>query len=67
MRDDLEARGYALAESTRAMGMVLPTSRRTARTGARRRRLAEYLDSSACPKGCSSGVDQGEFRILVAG
>ena len=68
MRDALEARGYALVESTRAMGMVLSDLRgRTPELEIERTDWQRYLDVIGVPDGLLSGVDQREFRILVHG
>jgi ribosomal protein S18 acetylase RimI-like enzyme len=67
MRDELEARGYVLSESTRAMGMALAD----VRVARPELELAEP-DWEDCvrvigvPKGLLSGVDQRAFRVLVA-
>lgn len=67
MRGDLEARGYTLDDSTRAMGMEL--------NGIRLPRpqlelapadWAEYLRIIGVPAGLLSGVDRAAFRVLIA-
>ena len=67
MRAELEARGYTIVESTRAMGMVLADVRFA------RPELelaapdwAEYLRVIGVPQGLLSGADKSAFRVLVA-
>ena len=68
MRDALEARGYALVESTRAMGMILSELRGpTPELEVERHDWQRYLAVIGVPEGLLSGVDQREFRILVHG
>jgi ribosomal protein S18 acetylase RimI-like enzyme len=67
MRDDLEARGYTLDESTRAMGMALSDIR----LPRPEIELAppdwfEYLRILGVPPGLLSDVDQSAFHVLVA-
>jgi ribosomal protein S18 acetylase RimI-like enzyme len=67
MRDDLEARGYTLDESTRAMGMALSDIRLP------RPEIElsppdwfEYLRILGVPPGLLSDVDHSAFHVLVA-
>jgi ribosomal protein S18 acetylase RimI-like enzyme len=67
MRDELEARGYALVESTRAMGMALAD----VRVARPELELAapdwgEYLRTIGVAQQLLNGVDQSVFRVLVA-
>jgi ribosomal protein S18 acetylase RimI-like enzyme len=67
MRADLQARGYALAESTRAMGMALRDLRmpRPAVTLATPE-WAEYLRIIAVPPGFARRADRDLFHVLIA-
>jgi len=67
MREDLEARGYALAESTRAMGMALDDLRmhRPAVTLAAPD-WAEYLRIIGVPPGFARQADRDAFHLLIA-
>jgi ribosomal protein S18 acetylase RimI-like enzyme len=67
MRDDLEARGYTLETTTRAMGVELSDIRLP------RPELdlatpdwSEHLRIAGVPPGFLSGVDQSAFHVLVA-
>ncbi len=67
MREDLEARGYAVQESTRAMGMALSD----VRLPRPRIELAppdwsEYLRVIGLPSGFACQVDQSAFHVLIA-
>jgi ribosomal protein S18 acetylase RimI-like enzyme len=67
MREDLQARGYSLAESTRAMGMALTDIR----LPLPRIELAppdwpEYLRIIGVPPGFARHVDQTAFNVLIA-
>jgi ribosomal protein S18 acetylase RimI-like enzyme len=67
MRDALQARGYTLAESTRAMGMVLadvPVMRPELELSSAD--WVEYLRIGGLPDGLLRGVDERAFRVLVA-
>jgi ribosomal protein S18 acetylase RimI-like enzyme len=67
MRDALQARGYTLAESTRAMGMVLadvPVMRPEFELSSAD--WVEYLRIGGLPDGLLRGVDERAFRVLVA-
>jgi GNAT superfamily N-acetyltransferase len=68
MRDALEARGYALVESTRAMGLDVSEVRidRPA-LELERSDWQRYLDVLGVPDGLLAGVDPGEFGVLVQG
>ena len=61
MRVDLKARGYAIAETTRAMGMALRTSARRARYSTSRRPTGRHTSSTwpapACrPASCATST-----------
>jgi GNAT superfamily N-acetyltransferase len=67
MREDLQARDYALAESTRAMGMDLSDLRvpRPAITLAASR-WSEYLRILGVPPGFARRADRDLFHVLIA-
>jgi len=67
MRTDLERRGYAVSEATRAMGMKLDDIRLP------RPEIelgpadwSEHLRLAGVPRGFLSGIDPGAFHVLVA-
>jgi len=67
MRTELERRGYAVAESTRAMGLALDDIRLP------RPEIelgppdwSEYLRILGVPPGFLDGADHGAFHVLVA-
>src|SRR4051812_24270443 len=67
MRRELEGRGYALQETTRAMGMALSDLR------VPRPELdlatpdwSEYLRVLGVPPGLLTGVDPRDFHVLIA-
>jgi GNAT superfamily N-acetyltransferase len=69
MRARLEARGYTLAESTRAMGMAL-SDLRMPRPGlelapAEWAEYVAYLRALELPPGLLAGVDPGAFHLLM--
>ena len=67
MRGDLRRRGYALAESTRAMGVALDDIRQP-RPDVELGRPSwdEYLRTFGLPPGLLSGADHAAFHLLVA-
>jgi ribosomal protein S18 acetylase RimI-like enzyme len=70
MGDDMKARGYALDETTRAMGMALADIR-VARPSIDVARpdwseYLRYLRRAGLPPGLLSGVDPGAFHLLTA-
>jgi len=68
MRDAIEARGYALVESTRAMGLDVSQVRlERPDLQVERRDWQRYLDVLGVPDGLLTGVDPGEFGVLVQG
>ena len=71
MRDELEARGYVFAESTRAMGMPLGDLRLLPRAELELgppswSAYVEYLQAFGLPRGLLSGVDPNAFHVLIA-
>jgi ribosomal protein S18 acetylase RimI-like enzyme len=71
MRGELSARGFTVAESTRAMGMPLDDIAVARRDVGIRRSdwlaYLEYLRVLALPVGLLSGVDPNAFHVLAAG
>jgi ribosomal protein S18 acetylase RimI-like enzyme len=70
MRDEMKARGYAVAETTRAMGMAL-SDIRVPRPSIDVGRpdwseYLRYLRRVGLPPGLLSGVDPGAFHLLTA-
>jgi ribosomal protein S18 acetylase RimI-like enzyme len=67
MRDDLQARGYAVAETTRAMGMVLNDLRvPRPEIELAAPRWSEYLRVVGVPPEFARRADRGAFHILIA-
>jgi hypothetical protein len=70
MRDDLEARGYTVAESTRAMGMALDdirVPRPEIELGPPDwLEYLRYLERVEVPPGLLSNVDASAFQLLIA-
>lgn len=70
MRDELEARGYALDTSTRAMGMVLsdvlPPRPQLPIAAAAWSEYLRYLETFGLPAGLLAGVDPSAFHVLSA-
>jgi hypothetical protein len=71
MRGDLEARGYAIAETTRAMGMALADIRVPDATldlvAPDWQAYTEYLAGVGVPAGLLRDVDPAAFHLLIAG
>jgi ribosomal protein S18 acetylase RimI-like enzyme len=68
MRGALEARGYVLVESTRAMGLDVADVRvERPALQVERKDWKRYLDVLGVPDGLLTGVDPSEFGILVNG
>jgi GNAT superfamily N-acetyltransferase len=67
MRNALERRGYAIAETTRAMGMVLDQGR-IPRPEVEIGELdwQDYLRIFGLPEGLLAGIDHGAFGLVVA-
>jgi GNAT superfamily N-acetyltransferase len=70
MRDVLEARGYTIDTSTRAMGMSVGDVRATPPdlgiAGAGWPEYLRYLEAFDLPPGLLAGVDPDAFRVLIA-
>ena len=68
MRSALEARGYTLVESTRAMGLDVGDVRvDRPELDIERADWPRYLSIIGVPEGLLAGVDRGEFGLLVSG
>lgn len=67
MREDLQARGYTVAESTRAMGMAL-SDLRVSRPAIKlaRPRWPEYLRIIGVPPEFARRADRSVFHVLIA-
>jgi GNAT superfamily N-acetyltransferase len=70
MRDEIEARGYALDTSTRAMGMALGDIRaprpQIEIVPAGWGEYLAFLEAPALPPGLLAGVDPSAFRVVAA-
>ena len=65
LRDDVEARGYGLDTSTRAMGMVLDDVRRP-EVELAPSSWSEYVRVAEIPAGLLDDVDQRRFHVRIA-
>jgi len=66
IRAELERRGYAVVETTRAMGMAvddIPVQ--PADAGVRRAGWAEYVQVADLPAGFLAGIDPDAFHVVV--